>query len=161
MKAEVKNVDPSIDKRNDGVLMAQVGKKGLLYDPSTKRYLVLEATEGHFNPKFGPWELPGGRVNEGDDYDLVLEREIEEELGSGITYENYGIIDDYLGISYGDVPYSLLVHLLIYKGGEFTFSEEHKNEKWLTKEEIDQMGDHMDWLKRFVRKAGDHIQRIG
>ena len=47
------------------------------------RFLVARRLEG--THLAGYWEFPGGKVHEGESQEAALEREISEELSSGIT----------------------------------------------------------------------------
>src|SRR5687768_14642933 len=47
------------------------------------RFLVAQRLEG--THLAGYWEFPGGKVHEGESQEAALEREISEELSSGIT----------------------------------------------------------------------------
>lgn len=128
--------------KNKGVLRAQIGVKALIYHPQKKKFLCLKANEGSYNPQLSPWELPGGRVDKGEkDLLAVLDREVTEELGA-ITYEYKGIVDQFIGRSYGDESYAMTVHLLSFIGGHITLSDEHETYKWI--DSLEEIGDDKD-----------------
>lgn len=52
-----------------------VGLKGLVHDPERGILLVHKTDEEH---QF--WELPGGRMDEGESFEQALTRELQEEI---------------------------------------------------------------------------------
>ena len=85
----------------------------------------------------GRWEFPGGKVEPGETDADSLVREIDEELGVGIT------VDGWLG---GEQPvgerYVLRVALATLVHGEPTPTE-HDRVRWLGADELDEV----DWLE--------------
>ncbi|MBU0534861.1 NUDIX domain-containing protein [Patescibacteria group bacterium] len=80
------------------------------------------------------WELPGGKLDIGQDISNALEREVLEETGlvviptDKIAYWRSEIISSG---KYKGLPYVILVGLSKSVGGEVAISSEHSDFKWL------------------------------
>ena len=85
----------------------------------------------------GRWELPGGKVEPGEDPEVAIVREIREELGCEVT------VTGHLG---GEQPvkpgYALRVAVATLAAGE-PVPHEHDAVRWLGPDELDQV----DWLE--------------
>lgn len=141
----------------------ELSQKVVLYDPMQKKFLVAKdadtTTEGYST--FGPWDLPGGRVNEGEE-DLVesVKRELQEEVGD-IEFELSPIVGGCTLRVSSDKANPRKVHhyyLGIYKQGEIVLSEEHSEFRWVTAEEVEQEDEYKPWLKGAIRGAMTHIK---
>ena len=78
------------------------------------------------------WEFPGGKVEEGESFEIALKREIEEELNIEINIKNK------LGEeNYQDDKINVKLHYYIcsHINGEINLSE-HENSAWVTKNEF-------------------------
>ena len=78
------------------------------------------------------WEFPGGKVEEGESFEIALKREIEEELNIGINIKNK------LGEeNYQDDKINVKLHYFIcsYAYGEI-FLNEHEDSAWVTKNDF-------------------------
>jgi 8-oxo-dGTP pyrophosphatase MutT (NUDIX family) len=88
----------------------------------------------------GLWELPGGKIEVGENIPTTLNREIREELGGNVEIE-MGPTTFYAWIRKPDPNRDFLLFLVgfpcVWKGGEIILSPEHKNFHWITKEEIE------------------------
>ncbi len=107
-----------------------VGVKGIIHDYN-KGFLVLKATKGH-------WDTPGGRMDEGEDFDTALARELSEELpGSDLkSIEGLeGVFRLPKDID-GDISLVLVYFLITAKlPEELQLSEEHESYVWVKKVE--------------------------
>ena len=84
----------------------------------------------------GYWELPGGRIDVGEEWlphRNILAREISEELGTSdrialrdetVTWVRQRPIDS--------VYQFLVAHLAHYEGGDLVLSREHQTARWTT-----------------------------
>jgi 8-oxo-dGTP diphosphatase len=91
----------------------------------------------------GDWEVPGGRIDEGENHEQVLAREIFEETGMKLNLENkklrYVNIDtyeDYAASHSGCKLCLIFYEVEIESKPEVKLSHEHVDYKWITKEEI-------------------------
>ena len=78
------------------------------------------------------WEFPGGKVEEGESFEIALKREIEEELNIEINIKNK------LGEeNYQDDKINVKLHYFIcsHFNGEIILSE-HEDSAWITKNEF-------------------------
>ncbi len=87
------------------------------------------------------WDLPGGRIS-ADEFDLslekILQREIEEELGKNIQYQNHGIACVFrhkrpeITENKAEVKIFIVGFDVEYISGEITLSDEHNEYKWIS-----------------------------
>ena len=78
------------------------------------------------------WEFPGGKVEEGESFEIALKREIEEELNIEINIKNK------LGEeNYQDDKINVKLHYFIcsHYNGEIILNE-HENSAWVTKNDF-------------------------
>lgn len=103
-----------------------------------KRGNELFATERGYGEFKGKWEFPGGKVEEGEEDEVALKREIKEELNASIEVDSYitKIEWDYPSFHLDMNVY--LCHLL----NPHIELLEAENAKWLDKADIDDE----DWL---------------
>lgn len=120
--------------------ISYIGVKGLIVNEDGKVLITQEPT--HFIGG-GKWELPGGKIANGEEdtpLEAILKREIEEELGNQFKVEIGEIIDvmrrpwNKAGASADQVM--LVVFRCNYVSGEIKLSEENINSAWIAKDEI-------------------------
>ena len=78
------------------------------------------------------WEFPGGKVEEGESFEIALKREIKEELNIEINIKNK------LGEeNYQDDKINVKLHYFIcsHVSGEIILNE-HENSAWITKNDF-------------------------
>ena len=78
------------------------------------------------------WEFPGGKVEEGESFEIALKREIKEELNIEINIKNK------LGEeNYQDDKINVKLHYFIcsHVNGEIILNE-HENSAWVTKNDF-------------------------
>jgi mutator protein MutT len=95
-----------------------------------KILLALRKAGKHMGPK---WELPGGKVNPGEDPEQTLRRELKEELGIDAQ------IGQYLGsIRFRGRRLSLQIHLYRVSriAGSFVLRE-HEEIRWVEPQQIE------------------------
>jgi len=109
-----------------------------------EKLLILQDPEGF-------WELPGGRAEKQEilrPLEEILLRETKEELGDQFEYKVSSIFHAWIrkpdptkniAQVYRDNDFCIfLIGILCeYKKGDVTLSPEHKNFRWVTKEEVE------------------------
>lgn len=95
---------------------------------------VLLCQRSHRAGSFpGLWELPGGKVDSGEDFDKALVREFREETGLSISLEKV------LGageLERGQDKLAYLFLLVSRTGGEVQISHEHDAYAWYDSNEL-------------------------
>ncbi len=99
-----------------------------------KKILFIQRSAGD-RFEAGKWEIPGGKLEPGQDIAHALEREVFEETGLLVTptsrvayYEGFIVTQGpYIGL-----PYVLLVGISRLDSGVVKLSEEHQRFKWLS-----------------------------
>ncbi|MCX6783568.1 MAG: NUDIX domain-containing protein [candidate division WWE3 bacterium] len=101
-----------------------------------KILIIQRAANDTYMPN--KWELPGGKLDAGQDISIALEREILEETGlvvvpvDKMAYFHSEIISSG---KYKGLPYIILIGLVRSIGGDVLISNEHRDFKWLTVKE--------------------------
>lgn len=88
----------------------------------------------------GRWEFPGGKVEEGEDPDAALVREIQEELQSQITVRDE-VIDEGSPWRISD-EHVLRLFLATVAQDEPIIGADHDEIRWLLPDELNEV----DWL---------------
>lgn len=107
------------------------------------KYLVLFKSENEdINPN--EIDIPGGRIEFGENAEDCLIREIQEEVNLGIEIEKpskvWHIIKD-------DLHLVGITFLANYLSGEIKLSGEHNKYKWLSKNQIIN-SNYPEWIKK-------------
>ena len=98
-------------------------------------YFTTQRGYGEFE---GMWEFPGGKIEPGESRESALKREIQEELGIGITMEKFLCTTDY---DYPSFHLTMHCYLCCVESGMIELRE-HKSARWLTAELLDSV----EWL---------------
>ena len=78
------------------------------------------------------WEFPGGKVDEGEDFETALKREILEEL-----FININIIKKITTKKYKDEKINIILHYFLCEPIDIIKKlSEHEDMKWLKKNEL-------------------------
>jgi 8-oxo-dGTP diphosphatase len=115
------------------------------------RCLLLKRSRGSkTNP--GKWELPGGKVDDGEQFEQALLREIAEETRLNVTLRHPS------GVAESDLPSVMVVHLImegVLEAGQVILSGEHDDYVWVDPKEMPKM-DLADYMRVF---AHEYAQR--
>jgi len=123
------------------VQLFHVGIKALCKN-NKGQYLVLEVNPEHFRIKQeSHWDIPGGRIEEGESVDTTLLREVKEELGIDITSEAsfFTAVVSNIKLPHGDSDEVGLV-LMVYtvtlpEDAVIVLSEENLRYEWVSANE--------------------------
>ncbi len=116
----------------------------LLTDENGKILIIKRSTDSKTNS--GKWELPGGKVDQGESFDQALIREVYEETNLKIA------LDHVVGVCEQNLPLIRAVHIIMsgkIVEGELNLSSEHEGYAWVF---FDNLSDYelADWLNDFV-----------
>ncbi len=99
----------------------------------------------------GLWEIPGGKLDEGQDISHALEREVFEETGLLVTpIMRTGYFESEIATdrAYKGMPYVVIVGISRVDGGRVKISEEHEDYAWVAPKDINKYD-----LSPVVKKA--------
>ena len=116
----------------------------LLTDENGKILIIKRSTDSKTNP--GKWELPGGKVDQGESFDQALIREVCEETNLKVA------LDHVVGVCEQNLPLIRAVHIIMsgkIVEGELNLSGGHGGYAWVF---FDDLSDYelADWLNDFV-----------
>jgi 8-oxo-dGTP diphosphatase len=119
----------------------------MLEDSSGQILLLRRSGTSKTNP--GKWEIPGGKVDQGENFSDALFREVREE--TGLSFSVHGA----LGVAEQDLPAVHAVHLImrgLVRETGVSLSDEHDSFRWVKRGDLPGM-DLADWLRSYVRSA--------
>lgn len=125
------------------VLEIPISVKGIMINSQGKT-LLLKNTRNL-------WELPGGRIEKGEQPEETLKREIREELGIEITIQRLN--DTWIYEVFKEQYILIVTFEVTYEPKEeMKINEEHIDMGWFTWEEIEQL-DAAEGYKNSIKKA--------
>jgi 8-oxo-dGTP diphosphatase len=116
----------------------------LLTNEEGKILILKRSTDSKTNP--GKWELPGGKVDQGESFDQALIREVLEETQLEIS------LDHVVGVSEQNLHLIRAVHIIMSGKiieGNLTLSNEHEGYAWVFFENMVEY-ELADWLNDFL-----------
>lgn len=111
------------------IAFMQVSQKAALFRKG--KLLIVETS---YFP--GRWDLPGGRLDEGEDTKSAFDRELKEELGLE-KYQFLRVADYDIWRSKKGLNICMIVNLISSNQEELILSEEHRQLRWIDEFEIE------------------------
>ncbi len=121
----------------------------IIFNKNGDEILIIKRSEGerHESTK---WEFPGGKLDEGQDLNNALEREVLEETGLFIIpTSRMAYIESQIIASgpYQGLPYVVIVGIGKKVGGKIKLSEEHDDWKWVDPKNLPDL-EYRDHVKK-------------
>jgi 8-oxo-dGTP diphosphatase len=117
----------------------------ILFDQHGHILVLKRSPDSKINPS--RWELPGGRIDDGESFDNALKREIQEETGFSVA------IHTAAGTAMQETDEFRVVNLVmvgtILSGG-LSISKEHCEYRWAGLPEIAAL-EKADWFTEYFR----------
>ncbi len=108
-----------------------------IFEADGRVLLLRRSSNNRHAPHF--WEVPGGKVDEGEDLTRSLGRELREETGGLIVAVTHPLVCVYSEIittgPYKGLPYVVLIGAGQLCGGRLVLSGEHDDYKWVKLDE--------------------------
>lgn len=148
------------NKKEDRYL-ASVAQKAIIYDPREQKYLLIKSSRPneYFLENYGEWEFPGGKLEGGESLEEGILREIKEEIGE-IELDFVGPVSNKkLLLKHGWMI--MLDYFYLYRGGGIELSDEHKEFRWETAENIQKSQEYYDWIKKLISRAEKYYVKPG
>ena len=108
--------------------------KVVVRDASGRCLLLKRSLRSKGNP--GKWDLPGGKVDPGENFTQGILREVAEETGLTISIQRVG------GVAESESPTNKVVYLILegrLESGQIQLSSEHDEYVWVNRWELPKM----------------------
>lgn len=108
--------------------------KVVIRDASSRCLLLKRSLSSKGNP--GKWDLPGGKVDPGENFSQGILREVAEETGLTISIQRVG------GVAESESPTNKVVYLILegrLESGQVQLSSEHDEYVWVNRRELPKM----------------------
>ncbi len=107
----------------------QVGVKGIIFNPEGKVLVLLKRA-------IQAWDVPGGRIRQGETLLESLDRELREEI---LNLKDYKVIKTFNASKIEKANLVLIYHKVEADLKELELSEEHESYKWISYDDIDNL----------------------
>lgn len=113
-----------------------ISQKGMIVRDD--KCLIVRLREENDHPSSLKWDMPGGRIDEGEDGETAFKREVEEETGLK-EFKDFGVADYYIRYPENKIfsPFCGFIRLLEIGAEDIKLSFEHVEMKWINESEID------------------------
>jgi len=121
----------------------------IIFNKNGDKILIIKRSEGERHES-AKWEFPGGKLDEGQDLNNALEREVLEETGLFIIpTSRMAYIESQIIASgpYQGLPYVVIVGIGKKVGGKIKLSEEHDDWKWVDPKNLPDL-EYRDHVKK-------------
>jgi 8-oxo-dGTP diphosphatase len=109
--------------------------KALVADEQGRVLAIRRSAESKFFG--GNWDLPGGKVDPGESFDVALVREVAEETGLSIALTGVAGATEYDGPT---VRLAVLFMEAALQSGQVRLSSEHDDYAWVERSKLPEMG---------------------
>lgn len=114
------------------------------------KVLLLKRTNYDGGPAAGEWDIPGGKLEEGEEIEAALHREMFEE--ANIKGKIIMPFDKHDWYSKEEKMHKIAINFIVeYKSGTAKHSHEHEFAKWFDMSKIP--AETTQWVKDVVKKA--------
>ncbi len=117
----------------------------VLFDQQGHILVLKRSRSSKTNP--GKWELPGGKIDQGETFDAALQREVLEETGFHV------VIHTAAGTAMQETEEWRIVHLVMIGSmisGGLAISSEHEEYRWASPLELGGL-EKADWFDEYYR----------
>ena len=128
-------------------MKAKIGEYAIISN-SKKQILIMQLN----NPEH-TWHFPGGRLNIGDEAVEGLRREVKEETGLNI----FDIEPIHTQIFTEEKKYGVFFTAKTTEPIDIKISFEHRDFRWITKKELDNINFWQHFYKKLVEKAFERL----
>ena len=97
------------------------------------------------------WDIPGGRLDQGENYNGAFQREIREEIG----FKEFGILG-FVGYGFNIREHKqtcILVSLIENNHENVLLSDEHIEMEWISESKVDDYEYYVPFLADLIRKG--------
>lgn len=131
--------------------LVQLGQKAIFI--RNGRCLILEGSN-----KAGTWDLPGGRIHEGEETMEAFRRELEEEIGL-TDFSFIATVDYDLWVRGNGKPVICLVaNLIASDQQDIEISFEHKSFRWVERSELSKYTFYSPAMPRMIEKGFEYLE---
>ena len=109
----------------------QLSAKVVIHDDNDHCLLLKRSMSSRASP--GKWDLPGGKVDAGENFEHGLLREVAEETGLTISVQRV------LGAAESELPTRRVVYLILegrIESGNVCLSSEHDDFAWVDRKDL-------------------------
>ncbi|MBN1148025.1 MAG: NUDIX domain-containing protein [Anaerolineales bacterium] len=151
---DAKHLESGSEVHIGGVGRFLAGIAALIWDSAMDKYLLLQRSQDK-DYGSGAWECVTGRVDQGEDFETALHREVLEEIGAEVQIEFIIATtrfyrgearpeNELLGVLYG---------CTLKDPGQVTHGSEHSQARWFSAQEADDFLPERYWLRNIIERA--------
>lgn len=118
-----------------------LGQKAIIRNKDGNILLLKRSPKKQHTSQTNRWELPGGRIQKGEDLEQAFRREIEEETGitniTNITKFETFVRD--IRLPYGSISVGLIIFVFlcdVENTTDISLSNEHTEYEWYTPDKV-------------------------